>query len=212
MRRFADKEINAVVTDPPYGVGIDYATYEDSGDNLKALINNFIPEARRIAHRTIVFSGTRWMFAYPQPDWVMSWNVPSGAGVGPWGFICWHPILVYGKDPYGGKGSYPDAKTLVVNTIQNGHPCPKPVEIMRWLIKRTTLENDLILDPFMGSGTTGVAALQLGRRFIGIELDANYFAIAKKRIEDAARAAAKLPKQITGSVNDYADAPLFAQT
>ena len=65
------------------------------------------------------------------------------------------------------------------------HPTEKPVEIMKRLCEMTTLEGDTILDPFMGSGTTGVACVQTGRNFIGIEIDPKYFAIAEKRIKDA---------------------------
>ena len=68
--------------------------------------------------------------------------------------------------------------------VNGGHPTQKPVEVMEWLINRLSNESDLILDPFMGSGSTGVAALNANRRFIGIELDEDYFNIAKKRIED----------------------------
>jgi len=63
------------------------------------------------------------------------------------------------------------------------HPNQKPIQLMSDLIKILTNENDIILDPFMGSGTTGVACKQLGRNFIGIELDETYFNIAKERIE-----------------------------
>jgi DNA modification methylase len=66
--------------------------------------------------------------------------------------------------------------------VASGHPTEKHVGLMRELAKRT---NGTILDPFMGSGTTGVAAVKLGRRFIGIEIDAGYFEIACKRIRDA---------------------------
>jgi DNA modification methylase len=56
---------------------------------------------------------------------------------------------------------------------------------MKWLIKSYSNEGDTILDPFMGSGTTGVACVQTGRNFIGIEIDPTYFAIAEKRIAEA---------------------------
>lgn len=65
------------------------------------------------------------------------------------------------------------------------HPCQKNLDMICELIKRHSNPNDLILDPFMGSGSTGVAALNTGRNFIGIELDENYFNIAKRRIEGA---------------------------
>lgn len=66
------------------------------------------------------------------------------------------------------------------NTV---HPTQKPVELLEYLIRTYTNEGDLVLDNCMGSGSTGVAAKNLNRDFIGIELDVNYFDIAKKRIE-----------------------------
>lgn len=66
-----------------------------------------------------------------------------------------------------------------------GHPTQKPVALVADLIRRLSLPGQLVLDPFMGSGTTGVAALQEQRRFIGIERDARYFEMARKRIADA---------------------------
>lgn len=64
------------------------------------------------------------------------------------------------------------------------HATEKPVELMEWLTKAFSEKGDTILDPFMGSGTTGVACKRLNRSFIGFELDPNYFEIAKKRIEE----------------------------
>ena len=68
--------------------------------------------------------------------------------------------------------------------IDGGHPTQKPVEVMEWLIKRLSNENDIILDPFMGSGSTGVACKNTNRKFIGIELDKDYYNIAMKRLGD----------------------------
>ena len=65
------------------------------------------------------------------------------------------------------------------------HPTQKPVGLMTWIIEKYTEEGQTICDPFMGSGTTGVACIQTGRNFIGIEKDEKYFEIAKKRIEGA---------------------------
>jgi site-specific DNA-methyltransferase (adenine-specific) len=66
------------------------------------------------------------------------------------------------------------------------HPTAKPDWLMRRLISASCAPNSLILDPFMGSGTTGVAAIELGHRFVGIEIDEDYFSIAAKRIAHAA--------------------------
>ena len=65
------------------------------------------------------------------------------------------------------------------------HPTQKPVALLEYLIKTYTKENETVLDFTMGSGSTGVAAKNLNRKFIGIELDQNYFEIAKKRIQES---------------------------
>lgn len=74
-------------------------------------------------------------------------------------------------------------------TRHGAHPTEKPVSLMRELIVDFTNEGQSVLDPFMGSGTTGVACAKLGRKFIGIEIDPDYFDIACRRIEDAYRQA-----------------------
>jgi len=74
------------------------------------------------------------------------------------------------------------------------HPTQKPLPLMRWCIEHAS-PCDLILDPFMGSGTTGVAAVQMGRKFIGIEREPAYFDIACRRIEDAQRQAPLIPHE-----------------
>ena len=65
------------------------------------------------------------------------------------------------------------------------HPTQKPLALMEWLVKTYTNEGDVVLDPCMGSGTTGVATLKLNRNFIGIEMDENYFHVAKERLDKA---------------------------
>lgn len=71
--------------------------------------------------------------------------------------------------------------------VRNTHPTVKPVDLMRWLVRLVTPLGGTVLDPFLGSGTTGVAALQEGCRFIGIEREAQYVEIAKARISNEAR-------------------------
>ena len=68
---------------------------------------------------------------------------------------------------------------------ENVHPTVKPIELMKYLVKLVAPKGALVLDPFMGSGTTGVAAVEIGRRFIGIEKEPEYFKIAEDRIEKA---------------------------
>ncbi len=73
--------------------------------------------------------------------------------------------------------------SLPVGSHQWGHPTEKPLPLMQWCVGM--VDGETILDPFMGSGTTGVACVKLGRKFIGIEIDEGYFNIACKRIRDA---------------------------
>lgn len=74
---------------------------------------------------------------------------------------------------------------LVSSSERTAHPTQKPISLMKHLIQLVTPSDGIVIDPFMGSGTTGVAAMQLGRRFIGIERDQTYFNTASQRIEDA---------------------------
>ena len=67
--------------------------------------------------------------------------------------------------------------------VGNNHPTVKPVELMKYLIKLVTPKGGTVLDPFNGSGSTGMAAISLGYKYIGIELDEKYIAISKQRIE-----------------------------
>ena len=71
--------------------------------------------------------------------------------------------------------------------VKNFHPTQKPIEVMKWCLSYLPKDANTILDPFMGSGTTGVACMDLGRKFIGIEKDLKYFDIACERIEQAQR-------------------------
>jgi DNA modification methylase len=188
MRTLPDKSVDAVITDPPYGNNTDYASYTDTQEKLSVLVPAFMEQALRIADRVVVTSGIWNMWTYPRPRWVLNWTNSAGVGSGPWGFICWQPILVYGNDPFlrDGLGRRPDTLFQRKNEVADvNHPCVKPANVMRWIVDSTTRQSESILDPFMGSGTTGVACVQTVRNFIGIEIDPGYFKIAEKRIHDA---------------------------
>ncbi len=179
--------VHAVITDPPYGIGVDYGVFIDTQQNVEELAKKWLPLARAHADRVVFTPGNINQHSYPRPDWTMAWITPAGAGSGPWGFSCWQPIMVYGKDPFlaNGKGRAPDIFHHTETSEANGHPCPKPARFMQRLVSRVSLEHETILDPFMGSGTTGVACAKLGRKFIGIEIEPKYFDIACKRIDEA---------------------------
>ena len=73
----------------------------------------------------------------------------------------------------------------VASIVSRVHPSQKPIELMEKMIKNSSVEGGTVLDSFMGSGTTGIACMNLNRRFIGFEIDEQYFEIAKRRIDEA---------------------------
>ena len=193
---------DAVVTDPPYGVeliakqnkwvkneGEGYASTDDTPEFIKTVCVPAIEAAIALVRNVVVTPGTRNTFLYPAPDAIGGIFNPNGAGSGRWGFECLAPVLYYGKDPYlaTGQGRRPNSWEQPANdyALKNGHPCPKPIGMMRWLVQRASLPGETVLDLFMGSGTTGVACVQLGRKFIGIEREPRYFDIARAQISDA---------------------------
>lgn len=196
--------VDVVVTDPPYGVeftgkvtkhtnGSGQSSYLDTLVNFEAAILPAIEFAISISERAAIFTGTRKLQDYPPARDIGGIICPNGGGRSSWGFGCFHPIAFYGSSPYiaCGLGARPTATVMyhpgmhVTGENNNGHPCPKPIAFMNWLLEIASLEGHSILDPFMGSGTTGVAAVRMGRKFIGIEIEPKYFEIACRRISEA---------------------------
>ena len=184
-------KVDAVVTDPPYGLGNsdtsknDYASYSDDETKTVALVKNMLLAV--ISDRIVMTPGQKLMFRYTEPDAIGAFFYPAGTGSCSWGFVGWQPIFYYGKDPLlaDGKGRAMNSFASTEQAEKNGHPCPKPIRSWQKLINRTTRNTETILDPFMGSGTTGVACVKLGRKFIGIEIEPKYFDIACERIQKA---------------------------
>jgi hypothetical protein len=84
--------IDAVITDPPYGVGIDYKSFNDSPEDARTLIAGFMPLVLRWPVVALT-SGHRVLWSYPRPDWIMAWIHQAATSCGPWGFLCFNPIL-----------------------------------------------------------------------------------------------------------------------
>jgi site-specific DNA-methyltransferase (adenine-specific)/modification methylase len=181
-------KVDAVITDPPYGINI--ASKGMVGGDGKASATDY--------------GENTWDSAIPSPE-VMSlidaaakWRAYFGGNYFPLPpSSCW---LVWDKM---NTGNFADCELCWTNwpgavrrlqwrwngMIRQGneeryHPTQKPLEVMKWVIELCP-KSDTILDPFMGSGTTGVAAIQMGKKFIGIEREQKYFDIACKRIEQA---------------------------
>ena len=172
-------KMDAVITDPPYGIGMADWDNETPAKEIFNLIFD-------LSKDQIIFGGNYL-------------NLPIKQG-----WICWHKTHNYGNGGFSGISDFElawtsflkKAKYIPYQYIGNcelgkpnyksirDHPTQKPVGLMNICIG-FFIEAQSILDPFMGSGTTGVAAIQMGRSFIGIEREQKYFDIACKRIEQA---------------------------
>ncbi len=145
--------VTLTITDPPYANNTPYDTYDDTPENLVALIASVIVPAIALAKRALITPGNSNVHLYPVPTWTLAWVVPSGVGRSPWGFTCWQPVLAYGSDPYlaAGLGARPDIFTGSEGAPHNGHPCPKPIEIWQRIITRGSVStDDVLFDPFVG--------------------------------------------------------------
>jgi DNA modification methylase len=196
-REIGIKTFDAVVTDPPYGIDFQYEGYDDSRQNLRDLIAFFVPWATTYAKRSAIMCGITQTHLYPEPDWTACVTWDTTGSFGKCGYTQWMPVLFYGEDVAG----FGNVEGAVIKSdvfrVSGGagvgfarkesidHPCPKPLNVMAWAVSRFSLRGETVCDPFMGSGTTGVAAVQLGRKFIGIEREPKYFDIACERIEHA---------------------------
>lgn len=170
---------DAVVTDPPYGV--NKAAWDEK-------YPDWLEDLAFAAARTVVIMPGMWAMPLclkgmgSRYKAVISGHNTNGMTFGPIGFNNWIPAVVGGDVPHRGQDAFEFA---VGAEVKPDHPSPKPLAYMLKLIDRTTEPGWTIVDPFMGSGTTGVACVNMGRKFIGIELDPTYFDLAARRIGDA---------------------------
>ena len=192
---------DAVVTDPPYGIGYVSAwriqgPTEMLPNDHKAPVESVLLMADLLADGGALYLATRY-------DVAAQWNdAVIAAGLTMKTPIFWDKMNHTSGDlegDYGGqveififahKGRH-KLNERMANLWRHSkessldHPTPKPVGLMERMIANSTARGNLVLDGFMGSGTTGVACMNLGRKFIGIEIEQKYFDIACKRIEQA---------------------------
>ena len=176
--------VDACVTDPPYGVGFKYANHDDSCDGYEAWCREWYGLLVQVTPNILMSCGAVNVSMWARIDpfrWQAAWLKPAAMGRSPFGFCNWEPMLLWGKP----NGCSTDcfAAAILPDKELEGHPCPKPVKWGIESVVRMSIEDRTILDPFMGSGTTGVACVRTGRKFIGIEIDPGYFQIAVKRIQ-----------------------------
>ncbi len=183
MRDIPDGSIDFAFADPWYGIGKTQQDKEYPAgferELLRVALGCGITPGQENIGTCINNLGSKYV------GMVSAWNI-NGMTFSKVGFENWIPVVMAGK-----FHRHQNCFRFVVRGDKPDHPSPKPLEFMMELLCRYTLPGALILDPFLGSGTTAVAALRTGRRFIGIEIDEHYCSVAQKRV-DAELAQTKL--------------------
>lgn len=194
MREIPDGGVDLILTDPPYNapdIGPQHKKYSYGKMQLplkeyKAFCQGWIKEAKRLSKRIVFTPGIANMCFYPQPLWCLCWHKPASVSFNRMGgFNAWEPIFIYGKIP---KGKRLGQDYILCNTlnlkkgIESLHPCPKPPRLWNILIDKFSEKDEIILDPFIGSGTTSRGCKDLKRNFIGIEINPDYCKIAEERL------------------------------
>ena len=203
LKRLPAGSVDAVVTDPPYGMGWNVDSSRFSGGvrghrktgrggrgDWRPIVNDdrpFDPAPWLTFPKVILFGSNHFAYSLPVGT-TLVWLKRNDKAFGTFlsdGEVAWMK---------GGYGVY-CRRDLSMNRIAGDrvHPNQKPIALMRWCIERLKLKpGSTILDPYMGSGPVGVAAVELGHNYIGCEVDPAYFAIAKRRIKAAEACAVEL--------------------
>jgi site-specific DNA-methyltransferase (adenine-specific) len=203
------EQVDAIITDPPYGVGFKYSLHDDRPDAYEGGYGKWLMEIIKSAEQKCaplspVFIWQSGTNIHKFAEWFpRKWRLFVAAK----NFVQMRPTqMQYSYDPVivwwtpgdgrpwtqGKKNrDFHVANTAPVvgqkNNIERQHPCPRPLDQVTHIIEQWCKPESTVLDLFAGSGTTGVACVSLGRKFIGVEKDPKYFEIACKRIEDAQR-------------------------
>ena len=193
MKTLPDKFFDIVVTDPPYGINVVNKNGQIGNSNKKLKYRNIykpiinddikldLSELFRVSKNQIIFGGNYFNLSISK-GWIVwdkkcqnDWDDNFSDGEMAWTSFD-RPLKIY--------------RQLYMGFVQKGkreircHPTQKSVNLMKWIIKNYTKETDVIFDPFAGSGSTLVASKQLNRKYIGCELDKNYFDITTKRLKE----------------------------
>ena len=192
-------ECDAVVTDPPYGIGFDYGdAHQDDAASYADMMRSVVGKVQASVNGGAVFM---WQAMLNADKW-HAW-FPAGFRLfaACKGFVqfrpvpvqfSWDPVVFWGKckgEPsvYAKEWHVQSLAPFGAGREKVAHPCPRPVEQVVYVVIVASGEGETVCDPFMGSGTTGLACIRTGRKFIGIEKDARYFEVARARLENELR-------------------------
>lgn len=204
MKKLPSKSIDMVMTDIPYGE-INKHTQRHSlrsfdkkdADIVTFALGDFMKEVCRIVKGSVyIFCSTEqisfirsYMESLRMLTRVIVWEKTNPSPVnGEYVWLSGIELCCYGKFPGATYNQFCENTVIRCPTTESKvHPTQKPIQLIKKLILASTNGGDTVLDPCMGSGTTGIACINTGRKFMGIELNEKYFNISKQRIETAER-------------------------
>ncbi|MEM1688936.1 MAG: site-specific DNA-methyltransferase [Candidatus Hadarchaeales archaeon] len=192
IKKIPDGCVDAIITDPPYGL---YKEGVCSDEDLTTFYK-VLPECYRVLKKNaffITFFSTKFLpKLFKNNPFTYFWQIilycPEGAVKSPIGITKYMSCLVFKKgNPrivLRNKDIFVDTPGKMIEPDEGfiNHPTPKPKHFIREILRMFTKEGDLILDPFIGSGSTAVACKQLNRRFIGFEINEKYCQLANRRL------------------------------
>lgn len=185
--------VDAVVTDPPYNSGLKYGSETDDNrddywDWLAERVYLMRDQADRVLVKHSALKTAAFLARFPSSR-MLIWTKPFSSGFPNRGRNThWEPLHLLSGDAVCGGKDYVEISSGHGHNDGaqwSGHPAEFPVALGMWAVTILSQLGETVCDPFMGSGTTGVACIKLGRKFIGIEIEPKYFDIACKRIEEA---------------------------
>lgn len=196
MRLMKEQGIKAdwIITDPPYGIGEDGKKNHSRSNKAQATLftpkkwdkerprKQYFDIMREISNEQVIFGGNYFADMLPPTSCYIVWDKENGENDFADCELAWcsHKSAVR-LIKYRWSGMLQGNMKHKEKRI---HPTQKPLPVIEWILNKYTKEGDLICDPFMGSGTTAVACHKLQRRFIGFELDKEYYDLANERIEE----------------------------
>lgn len=182
MKTLPDKCIDLVLTDPPYGIGEDGGKFRDRKGGGHRILpkgnwdketpsREYFDEILRVGKKVVIFGGNYFTDKLPVSRGWIYWGKKMGGDFSD-GELAWTNMDIVLKEfqfcnKYKGKE----------------HPTQKPIELMSWILNNHSKVSDIVLDPYLGSGTTAIACKMLNRNYIGCEISPDYCKIAQERID-----------------------------
>ena len=186
MKHYPDKYFDLACIDPPYGIGHSLLSGEKRGSKFVRTerhvdwdvlpTDEFWIELFRVSKNQIIWGGNYFLDNLPPTRGMIIWDkiqMFSGADFE----FAWTSFDNSAK-------AFRMSRVEAYGNIDKIHPTQKPISLLQHIIKIASNEGDTVFDPFMGVASTGVASLKLNRKFVGIELEENYFQASEKRLKE----------------------------